>query len=73
MVSLFSSSPGRMCFFYPFGDFPPVTNNVRPSQEGVTAATHRRHGLEVEDERHLKDFIVSFVFIEVLCTDRCFS
>jgi hypothetical protein len=53
-----------------FGDFPSGTNNVRPTQGGVAA--HRRHGLEVEDEGHLKDIVVIFVFIGVLCSPRCF-
>jgi hypothetical protein len=56
----------------PFGDFPSATNNVRPTQRGAAAAARRRHGLEVEDEGLLKDFVVFFVFLEVLCTVRCF-
>jgi hypothetical protein len=32
---------------------------------GSAAATRRRHGLEVEDEGHLKKFIVIFVFVKV--------
>jgi hypothetical protein len=56
----------------PFGDFPSATNNVRPAQGGAAAAARRRHGLKVEDEGHLKDFVVIFVFIEVLCTVRHF-
>jgi hypothetical protein len=53
----------------PFDDFPSATNNVRPTQGG--AARHR-HGLEVEDEGLLKNFVVIFVFLGVLCTVRCF-
>jgi hypothetical protein len=56
----------------PFGNFPSATNNVRPTQGGVAAAAHRRHGLEVEDEGLFKDLIVIFIFLEVLCTVRCF-
>jgi hypothetical protein len=56
----------------PFGDFPSATNNVRPTQGGAAAAARRRHGLEVEDEGLLKDFVVIFVFLGVLCTVRCF-
>jgi hypothetical protein len=55
----------------PFGDFPPVINNVRPTQGGAAVAAHRRHGLDVEDEWLLKDLVVIFVFL-VLCTVRCF-
>jgi hypothetical protein len=56
----------------PFGDFPSATNNVRPTREGAATAVHRRHGLEVEDEGLLKDLVVIFVFLGVLCTVRCF-
>jgi hypothetical protein len=56
----------------PFGDFPSATNNVRPSQGGAAAAAHRRHGLEVEDEGLLKDLVVIFIFLGVICTVRCF-
>jgi hypothetical protein len=56
----------------PFGDFPSITNNARPTQRGAAAATRRRHGLEVEDEGLLKDLVIIFVFLEVLCTVRCF-
>jgi hypothetical protein len=56
----------------PFGDFPFATNNVMPALEGAAAAARRRHGLEVEDEGHLKDFDVIFIFVEVFCTVRCF-
>jgi hypothetical protein len=56
----------------PFGDFPSATNNVRPTQGGAAAATHRRHGLEVEDEGLLKDLILIFIFLKVFCTVCCF-
>jgi hypothetical protein len=56
----------------PFGDFPSATNNVRPTQVGAAAAARRRHGLEVEDEGLLKNLVVIFVFLEMLCTIRCF-
>jgi hypothetical protein len=56
----------------PFSDFPSATNNVRPTQGGAAAAARRRHGLEVEDEGLLKDLVVIFVFLEMLCTVRCF-
>jgi hypothetical protein len=52
----------------PFGDFPSATNNVRPTQGGAAAAARRRHGLEVEDEGLLKDLVVIFIFLGVLCT-----
>ena len=58
--------------FDPFGDFPSATNNVRPAQGGAAAAARRRHGLEVEDEGHLKYLVVIFVFVEMFCTVRCF-
>jgi hypothetical protein len=45
-----------------FGDFSSASNNVRPALGGAAAAVHRRHGLEVEDEGHLKDFNVIFIF-----------
>jgi hypothetical protein len=32
----------------------------------------RRHTLVVEDEGHLKDFIIIFVFVEMLCIVHCF-
>jgi hypothetical protein len=56
----------------PFGDFLSATNNVRPTQGGAAAAARRRHGLEVEDEGLLKDLVVIFVFLGVLCTVHCF-
>jgi hypothetical protein len=52
----------------PFDDFMSATNNVRQTQGGAAAAVCRRHGLEVEDERLLKDLVVIFVFLEVLYT-----
>jgi hypothetical protein len=33
----------------------------------------RRHGLEVEGEGHLKNFIVTFILVWVFCTLQCFS
>jgi hypothetical protein len=63
---------GGCGLFDPFGDYPSTTNNVRLTQGGATAAARRRHGLEVEDEGLLKDLVVIFVFLEVLCTIRCF-
>jgi hypothetical protein len=56
----------------PFGDFPSATNNVRPTRGGAAAAVHRRHGLKVEDEGLLKNFVVIFVFLGMFCTFRCF-
>jgi hypothetical protein len=41
-------------------------------QGGAAAAARHRHGLEVEDEGLLKDLIVIFIFLEVLCAVRCF-
>jgi hypothetical protein len=58
--------------FDPFGDFPSATNNVRPTQGGTAAAVRRRHGLEVEDEGLLKNLIIIFIFLRVLCTVRRF-
>jgi hypothetical protein len=47
-----------------FGDFwLSATNNVRPALGGVAVAARRRHGPEVEDEGHLKDFDVIFNFL----------
>ena len=59
-------------FLDPFGDFPSATNNVRPVLGGAAAAGRHRPGLEVEDEGHLKDLAIVFVFVEVFCTARCF-
>jgi hypothetical protein len=56
----------------PFGDFPSATNNVWPTQGGAAAAARRRHGLEVEDEELLKDFVLFFVFLGLFCIVRCF-
>jgi hypothetical protein len=56
----------------PFGDFPSLVNNVRPTQGGAAAAARRRHGLEVEDKELFKDLVVIFVFLGVLYTVRCF-
>jgi hypothetical protein len=53
----------RMWPFGPFGDFPSATNNIRSALGGVAAATRRRPSLEVDDEGHLKDFDVFFVFV----------
>ena len=58
--------------FDPFGDFTSTTNNVKPVLGGAAAAARRRHGLEVEDEGHLKDLVVIFVFFELFCTVWCF-
>ena len=58
--------------FDPFGDFPSATNNVKPVLGGAAAAARRRHGLEVEDEGHLKDLVAIFVFFELFCTVWCF-
>jgi hypothetical protein len=49
----------------PFSDFTSATNIAMPALGGAAAAAHRRHGLEVEDEGHLKDFDVIFVFVEM--------
>jgi hypothetical protein len=48
----------------PLGDFPSATNNVMPTQGGAEA--RRQHYLEVEDEGHLKNFVIIFVLL------RCF-
>jgi hypothetical protein len=56
----------------PFGDFPSATNNVRPTQRRAAAAVHRRHDLEIEDKGLLKDLVVIFIFLEVLCIILCF-
>jgi hypothetical protein len=32
-----------------------------------------RHQPEVEDEGHLKNFIVVFIFVKALCNVQCFS
>jgi hypothetical protein len=56
----------------PFGDFLSVTNNAMLALGGAVVLMCRRHGLEVEDEGHLKDFDVIFIFVEMFCTIRCF-
>jgi hypothetical protein len=56
----------------PFDDFPSTTNNVKPTQGGAATVAHCRRGLEVEDEGLLKDLVVIFVFLKVLCTVHCF-
>jgi hypothetical protein len=50
-----------------FNDFSSAPSNVKTAHGGATAVALCPHGLEVEDEGHLKDFIVIFVFVEVLC------
>jgi hypothetical protein len=69
---LFLRLRDRCGLLHPFGDFPSATNNVRPTQGGAAAAARRRHGLEVKDAGLLKDLVVIFIFIRVLCTVRCF-
>jgi hypothetical protein len=56
----------------PFDYFSSVSNNIRPARAGTAAAVCRWHDLGVEDEKHLKNFIVIFCFVEVLCTIACF-
>jgi hypothetical protein len=56
----------------PFDDFPSATNNMRLTQGGAPAVARCRHGLKVEDEGLLKDFVIIFVFLEVLCIIHCF-
>ena len=58
--------------FDPFDDFPSANNNVRPALGGAVAAARHRHGLEVEDEEHLKFIVVIFDFVELFCIVRCF-
>jgi hypothetical protein len=62
----------RRASFDPFDNFPSATNHVRSTQGGAAAAARRRHGLEVEDEWLLKDLVVIFILLGVLCTVRCF-
>jgi hypothetical protein len=70
----FFVSGANLVFLDPFNNFPPATNNVRPTQGEAAAAAHLRHGLDVKDDGHLKIFVVIFVFIEVLCiVQRFFS
>jgi hypothetical protein len=59
--------------FGPFGDFPSATNNVRPALGGAAAAARRRPGLEVDDEGHLKDFDVFFIFVLFLLMPKSYS
>jgi hypothetical protein len=42
----------------------------RPQTNNIMLARHR-HGLEVEDEGHLKDFDVIFFFVEMFCLFCC--
>jgi hypothetical protein len=53
-------------FFDPFSDFSSAANNIRPTQSEATAAARRRHDLEVEVERLLKDLVIIFVFLSAL-------
>jgi hypothetical protein len=46
---------------------PQPTTLLSTKGEAAVAACHQ-HDLGVEDEGHLKDCVVIFVFIEVLCT-----
>jgi hypothetical protein len=64
---LFLRLPGRCGLLDSFGDFLSATNNIKPTKGRAAAAARRRHGLEVKDEGLLKDLIVIFVFLEVLC------
>jgi hypothetical protein len=57
----------------PFSEFSFASSNVRPVQRGAVAAACHRHGLEVEDEGRLKNSIVIFFFVEVICIVQCFS
>jgi hypothetical protein len=63
---------GGCGFLDPFGYFPSATNNVRPTQGEAAAAAHHRQGLKVEIEGLLKNLVLIFVFLGVLCTARCF-
>jgi hypothetical protein len=54
-------------------DFPSASNNVKPTQGGAAVAARRRHVLEIEDDGHLKDLVVIYLFVKVFCTVRCFS
>ena len=69
---LFLRLQNRCGLLDPFGDFPSETNNVKPALGEAAAAVRRRHGLEVEDEGHLKNLVVIFVFVELFCTVRYF-
>jgi hypothetical protein len=48
----------------PFCDFPSVSDNIRTTQGGNAAVARHQLGLE-EDERHLKVFVVIFVFLDI--------
>jgi hypothetical protein len=54
----------------PFGDFLSATNNAMPALDGAVAVARRRHGLEVEDEGHLKNFDVIFLVVDTFCPIR---
>jgi hypothetical protein len=41
-----------------------------PALDGAVAAAHRRHGLEVEDEGHLKNSDVIFLVVDTFCPIR---
>jgi hypothetical protein len=43
-----------------------------PTHGGAAAVACRRHGLEIEDEGLLKNLVVIFIFLGVLCTVCCF-
>jgi hypothetical protein len=45
-----------------------LANNVMPTQGGAAAAACHEHGLEVEHEGFLKDLVVIFIFLGMLCT-----
>jgi hypothetical protein len=52
---------------------PPMLMQQHQADSRSGSGGRRRHGLEVEDEEHIKDLVVIFFFIEVLYTVRCFS
>jgi hypothetical protein len=56
----------------PFGNFPTATNNIMLTLEGVAAAARHRHGPKIEDEGHLKDFDIIFIFIDIFYIVQCF-
>jgi hypothetical protein len=41
-----------------------------PALDGAVAAARHRHGLEVEDEGHLKNFDVIFLVVDMFCPMR---